>query len=90
MKAINDLQSGSCPRAILKICPPSSLDYRARHGPQTQVRSVFTSFLDARLNSGVKTLIFGLSNEVHNVSKLLVVANLQAIKILSTEKSLSQ
>ena len=35
MKAITDLQSGSCPRSILKIRPPSSLDYRARHGPQT-------------------------------------------------------
>ena len=36
MKAITDLQSGSRPRAILKIRPPSSLDYRARHGPQTK------------------------------------------------------
>ena len=36
MKAITDLQSGSRPRAILKIRPPSSLDYRARHGPQTR------------------------------------------------------
>ena len=35
MKAITDLQSGSRPRSILKIRPPSSLDYRARHGPQT-------------------------------------------------------
>ena len=37
LKAISDLQLGSCPRAILKIHPPSSLDYRARHGPQTKV-----------------------------------------------------
>ena len=35
LKAISDLQLGSRPRAILKIRPPSSLDYRARHGPQT-------------------------------------------------------
>ena len=28
--------------------------------PRRQVRGVFTSFLGARLNSGVKTLIFGL------------------------------
>ena len=32
LKAISDLQLGSRPRAILKIRPPSSLDYRARHG----------------------------------------------------------
>ena len=25
----------SCPQAILKFRPPSSLDYKARHGPQT-------------------------------------------------------
>ena len=35
MEVISDLHSGSHPRAILKIHPPSSLDYRARHGPQT-------------------------------------------------------
>ena len=37
MKAITDLQSGSRPRAILKIRPPSSLDYRARHGAQAAI-----------------------------------------------------
>ena len=35
LKAVFDLHLGSCPRAILKIRPPSSLDYRARQGPQT-------------------------------------------------------
>ena len=40
LKAISDLQLGSRPRAILKIRPPSSLDYRARHGPQTPVGGV--------------------------------------------------
>ena len=35
MKAITDLQSDNCAQAILKIRPPSSLDYRACHGPQT-------------------------------------------------------
>ena len=34
LKAVSDLQLGSCPQAILKIRLPSSLDYRARHGPQ--------------------------------------------------------
>ena len=42
MKAITDLQSGSRPRAILKIRPPSSLDYRAHHGPQTFSRFINT------------------------------------------------
>ena len=37
LKAISDLQLGSRPRAILKIHPPSSLDYRARHGLQTSI-----------------------------------------------------
>ena len=37
LKAVSDLQLGSCPRAILKIRPPSSLDYRARHGPNRGV-----------------------------------------------------
>ncbi len=36
LMAVSDLQLSSCPRAILKIRPPSSLDYRARHGPQTK------------------------------------------------------
>ena len=36
MEVISHLHSDdSRPRAILKIRPPSSLDYRARHGPQT-------------------------------------------------------
>ena len=34
MKVITDLQSGSRPRAILKIRPPSRLDYMACHRPQ--------------------------------------------------------
>ena len=42
MKAITDLQSGSCPRAILKIRPPSSLDYRAHHGPRQKVLLSYT------------------------------------------------
>ena len=37
MEVISDLQSGSHPRVILKISPPSSLDYRALHGPQTNM-----------------------------------------------------
>ena len=36
MEVISDLHSGSRPRAILKIRPLSSLDYRALHGPQTK------------------------------------------------------
>ena len=43
LKAISDLQLGSRPRAILKIRPPSSLDYRARHGPQTKKKLVYQS-----------------------------------------------
>ena len=35
LKAVSDLQLSSLPQVILKIHPPSSLDYRARHGPQT-------------------------------------------------------
>ena len=30
-----DSPRASWPQAILKLCPPSSLDYKARHGPQT-------------------------------------------------------
>ena len=41
LKAISDLQLGSCPRAILKIRPPSSLDYRARHGLQTNGLQIY-------------------------------------------------
>jgi len=35
LKAVSGLRLVPYPRAILKIRPPSSLDYRARHGPQT-------------------------------------------------------
>lgn len=45
MKAITDLQSGSCPWAILKIRPPCSLDYRARHGPQTKINIIHYFFI---------------------------------------------
>ena len=31
LKAISDLQLGSCPQAILKVRQPSSLVYRPRH-----------------------------------------------------------
>ena len=34
-KAVSSLRLVPYPWAILKIRPPSSLDYRARHGPQT-------------------------------------------------------
>ena len=30
-----DFPRASRPQAILKLRPPSSLDYKARHGPQT-------------------------------------------------------
>ena len=30
-----DSSRASQPQAILKLCPPSSLDYKTRHGPQT-------------------------------------------------------
>ena len=30
-----DTPRASWPQAILKLCPSSSLDYKARHGPQT-------------------------------------------------------
>ena len=32
LKAVSDLQLGSCPQAILKVRQPSSLVYRPRHG----------------------------------------------------------
>ena len=32
-----DSPRASRPQAILKLRPPSSLDYKARHGPQTVV-----------------------------------------------------
>ena len=35
LKAVSNLRLVPNPRAILKIRPPSSLDYRAWHGPQT-------------------------------------------------------
>ena len=35
LKAVSNLRLVPYPRAILKIRPPSSLDYRARHGLQT-------------------------------------------------------
>ena len=35
LKAVSSLRLVPYPRTILKFCPSSSLDYRARHGPQT-------------------------------------------------------
>ena len=35
LKAVSNLRLVPYPRAILKIRPPSSLDYRAHHGPQS-------------------------------------------------------
>ena len=35
LKAVSSLRLVPYPRAILKIHPPGSLDYRAYHGPQT-------------------------------------------------------
>ena len=44
-KAVSGLRLVPYPRAILKIRPPSSLDYRSRHGPQTIFKTVLdTSF----------------------------------------------
>ena len=40
----------SRPQAILKFRPPSSLDYKARHGPQTNCSPVNYSLLGARLS----------------------------------------
>ena len=37
LKAVSGLRLVPYPRAVLKIRPPSSLDYRARHGPQTML-----------------------------------------------------
>ena len=37
LKAVCGLRLVPYPWAILKIRPPSSLDYRARHGPQTRL-----------------------------------------------------
>ena len=32
-------KENSCPQAILKFRPSSSLDYKARHGPQTAIEA---------------------------------------------------
>ena len=49
LKAVSDLQLGSRPQAILKIRLPSSLDYRAHHGPQTNVKTFRTWYFSTLL-----------------------------------------
>ena len=46
-----DSPRASRPQAILKFRPPSSLDYKARHGPQTSFygKMHFTILLQANL-----------------------------------------
>ena len=41
LKAVSDLQLGSCPQAILKVRQPSSLVYRPRHGVLPKLLQIF-------------------------------------------------
>ena len=45
LKAVSDLQLGSCPQAILKVRQPSSLVYRPRHGVLPSVGTVVEAFV---------------------------------------------
>ena len=50
-------KADSHPQAILKFRPPSSLDYKARHGPQTKPPNFFQLFMFPGTSAQKKTLV---------------------------------
>ena len=78
-----DSPRASRPQAILRLCPPSSLDYKARHGSQTRI--VLFCRLNIYGSSGTKEVIyFGLMRKRGNLIPTDAFCVSQLYNVLNT------
>ena len=61
LKAISDLQLGSCPQVILKVRQPSSLVYRPHHGVLPNYKHTGIIIRKSRVNTSRGKTFFGLN-----------------------------